>query len=108
MENNKTSNSLHDILALIHDPTFVAFEIEQEAPSIFNAVGRTHTETWHSALLGWLLDPQGSHGLGAFPLTRLLLLLKLRDTLAPATRGVDFNELLVTADIAAARVRPNE
>ena len=41
-------------------------------PNLFQALGRTLTETWHSAFLGWLLDPQGSHGLSSFPLVQLL------------------------------------
>ncbi len=96
------------ILALIHDPFFVEFELEQEAPSIFNSVGRTHTETWHSALLGWLLDPQGSLGLGVFPLSRLLLFLASRDSLTAQRRGIDLKELLARGDFSEARVRPNE
>src|SRR5947209_5566009 len=99
---------LSQILALIHDPQFAEFELEQEAPSIFNAVGRTHTETWHSALLGWLLDPNSSHQLGSFPLTRLILLLGIQDTLKVEERGVDLNELLAKGDFSKTRVRPNE
>lgn len=96
------------ILAMIHDPQFVEFELAQEAPSIFKAVGRTHTETWHSAFLGWLLDPEGSHQLGLFPLTRLVLLLALKDTLSNGERGIDFRELLTRADFSKVKVRPNE
>ncbi|HEU0143539.1 MAG TPA: PD-(D/E)XK nuclease family protein [Nitrososphaera sp.] len=102
------NDKLQKILSLLHDPTFVSFELEQEAPSIFNAVGRTHTETWHSALLGWLFDPTGSHQLGSFPLTRLILLLKTQDTLELEKRGMDLNELLMVGDLLEARVRPNE
>ena len=103
-----SDDKLNLILSLIHDPTFIAFESEQEAPSIFNAVGRTYTETWHSALLGWLFDPESSHGLGEFPLARLILLLKAEDTLTTAKRGIDLNELLAQGDFSDARVRPNE
>src|SRR5438552_5256024 len=108
MSNGKPSNRLHDILALVHDPIFVAFELEQEAPSIFNAVGRTHTETWHSALLGWLFDPNSSHALGAFPLSRLLLFLSTVDGLTLERRGTDLKRLLARGDFSEARVRPNE
>jgi hypothetical protein len=108
MSNGKPDTSLHDILALIHDPTFVAFEIDQEAPTIFNAVGRTYTETWHSALLGWLFDPKSSHGLGLYPLNRLLMLLQIEDTLDVTARSVDINQLLTQGELSQARVRPNE
>ncbi len=106
--NNIVPDRISAILTLVHDPLFVEFELEQEAPTVFNAVGRTHTETWHSALLGWLLDPNSSHSLGLFPLTRLLLFLSIQDTLPTATRGIDLKELLVTGDFSSARVRPNE
>jgi len=108
MSNDKPSNSLHDILMLVHDPIFVTFELEQEAPTIFNAVGRTYTETWHSALLGWLFDPKSSHDLGLYPLNRLLLLLQIEDTLDVAVRDIDLNQLLAQGNLSQARVRPNE
>ena len=63
------------ILELIFDEKFRQFENYQESPSIFNAAGRTYTETWHSAFLGWFFDPNGSHMLGTFALERLILLI---------------------------------
>lgn len=102
------SENLQRILELIHDPKFIDFKEEQNSPSIFNAVGRTHTETWHSALIGWLLDPYSSHKLNNFPLKRLLILLKSADLLSVEQRGIDINELLVNGDFSNSRVRPNE
>jgi len=58
--------------ALVSDVRFQRFSELQSQPNLFRAVGRTYTETWHSAFLGWLLDPAGSHGLGTFPLKRFL------------------------------------
>lgn len=103
-----SDDKLQSILTLLHDPVFLKFEAEQESPTIFNAVGRTHTETWHSALLGWLLDPQGSHGLGIYPLQRLLLLLSRSDWHQPALRKLQPAQLLATGDLSQAIVRPNE
>ncbi|MDP9437444.1 MAG: PD-(D/E)XK nuclease family protein [Actinomycetota bacterium] len=100
--------NVNKILSLVHDPLFAEFELEREAPSIFNAVGRTYTETWHSALLGWLLDPHGSHSLGTFALMRLLLLLESQDSLPEKQRGVDLGRLLTEGDFSNAEVRPNE
>ena len=108
MPTTTNSESLCEVLALVHDPTFVKFEREQEIPSIFGAAGRTFTETWHSALLGWLLDPQGSHDLGTFPLERLCLLLKSTDVLDADKRGLDLAELLLRWDLSTAIVNPNE
>ena len=108
MTTSGTIGSLADILTLLNDPTFLLFEADQEAPTIFNAVGRTHTETWHSALLGWLLDPRSSHGLGTYPLTRLLLLLQTQDELDTRQREVNLHHILVQGNLENARVRPNE
>ena len=94
------------ILELVHDPLFVEFELEQEASSVFNVAGRTHTETWHSALLGWLLDQEGSHGLRDFPLRRFVLLQKREDRFSK--RELDLGELLIRGSFGSARVRPNE
>ena len=58
---------------LIADEDFVALDALYSRPNLFRAVGQTFTETWHSAFLGWLLDPRGSHGLDGFPLQRFLV-----------------------------------
>jgi hypothetical protein len=60
------------LLNLVSDEQFIATESIASQPNLFKIVGRTHTETWHSMFLGWLLDPNGSHSLGVFPLKRLL------------------------------------
>jgi hypothetical protein len=61
-----------DLAKLASDATFQRFSTLQGQPNIFRAIGRTHTETWHSAFLAWLLDPEGSHQLQTFPLKRFL------------------------------------
>jgi hypothetical protein len=60
------------LLNLVSDEQFIETEALASRPNLFKIVGRTHTETWHSMFLGWLLDPNSSHGLGDFPLKRLL------------------------------------
>ncbi len=97
---------MNGILELVHDPLFVEFELEQEASSVFSAAGRTHTEAWHSAMLGWLLDPKGSHGLRDFPLRRFVLLQKREDRFSK--RELDIGELLIRGAFDDAQVRPNE
>src|SRR5437016_2683686 len=96
------------ILGLLHDPKFLQFESELEAPSIFHVVGRTFTETWHSTLLGWLFHPESSHGLGDYPLKRLILLLSIQSGLSYQEMGIDLKALLVQADFNNATARPNE
>ena len=61
------------LLKLVSDENFVKIDFLSKRPNLFKIVGRTHTETWHSMFLGWLLDPLGSHGLCTYPLQRLLV-----------------------------------
>lgn len=67
------------LLKLVADERFASIKALAEKPSLFGIVGRTHTETWHSMFLAWLLDPSGSHGLGDFALRRFLLTLSSPD-----------------------------
>ncbi len=60
--------SIHE---LISDPDFISLERRMSRSSIFSIVGRTHAETWHSSFIAWLLNPQGEHGLGYFPIKRI-------------------------------------
>lgn len=56
------------IRQLIHDPDFIRVSAYADKPNLFRILGRTFTETWHSMLLAWLLNPKGSHDLGFRPL----------------------------------------
>jgi hypothetical protein len=94
----RDDNEFNKILALFHYPKFVEFELDLDSPTVFNAVGRTHTERWHSALLGWLLDPMGSHSLNAFPLSRFILLLVNKDNLTSADRNFDL-EIMTSPEL---------
>jgi hypothetical protein len=58
--------------------------------------------------MGWLFDPESSHNLGGYPLSRLLILLQTRDILEDIHREVDLREVMALADFSNARVRPNE
>ncbi len=72
---NQTVNFSQKLVNLISAPEFILFENILSEPNFFKIVGRAHYERWHSCFLGWLLDPNGSHLLSYFPLTRFLLLL---------------------------------
>ncbi len=61
------------LLALEADPSFQALQSLQNRTSFFRIVGTTETERWHSAFWSWMLDPDGSHGLGDFAVRRLLM-----------------------------------
>lgn len=103
------------IANLVADPAFVRFDRLSEQPNFFAILGRTFTERWHSAFLGWFLDPDGSHGLGDFPLRRLLVTLSDGTmTVQPDHPGPAFltpSELAreaVLRDFSGATVLPNE
>lgn len=59
---------------LITDEYFLKILKEQKQKGIFDIVGQTHTEHWHSAFVCWLLAPDSNHELGDFPVNRLLSL----------------------------------
>jgi hypothetical protein len=61
-----------EVSKLIADQDFSALAALEAKPNLFRAVGQSNRETWHSAFLGWLLSPGGSHGLGRFPLQLFL------------------------------------
>ena len=70
--------------------------------------GLTHTETWHSALLGWLVRSEGQLFIGIVPTGKALAAINSLDDLPLERRGIDLNELSVSGDFSAVRVRPNE
>lgn len=72
-----------EIEALITDSRFQLLKYKQEKANIFNIVGQTHTEHWHSSFMSWLLDPNSSLHLGHFPLARLLNLYMIKNEKCP-------------------------
>jgi len=61
------------LLALEGDPAFQGLQAGQERTNLFQIVGTTERERWHSAFWAWVLDPDGSHRLGDFGIKRLLV-----------------------------------
>ncbi len=59
---------------LLQSPDFQRFEAELARVSAFHVLGIDRRELSHAALLGWLLNPRGHHGLGTVPLRSFLLL----------------------------------
>ena len=64
---------LTEIRDLLNDPDFLAIEHNLKSTGFFSILGMTHTECWHSAFMAWLLNDNGSHGLGDFAIKRLLI-----------------------------------
>ena len=75
------------LLAQIHqlttDPLFVQFHQLVDVPNIFRIVGQKNYERWHSGFWAWLLDINGSHGLGSYPLELFILHALTHDTVHP-------------------------
>lgn len=61
------------LMALEADASFQSLRASQSRPNMFRIVGTTDKERWHSAFWSWILDPEGSHGLGDFAVLRLLM-----------------------------------
>ncbi|MCQ4089431.1 PD-(D/E)XK nuclease family protein [Exiguobacterium sp. LL15] len=92
------------LLHLVSDINFIKIENNANRPNIFDIVGRTHTETWHSMFMGWLLDPNSSHNLGDYPLKRFLIALSDPtifgegcdlENVARMASIIDFNDAIV-------------
>ena len=101
------------VAQLVSDPDFLRLQELYDQPNLFKAVGRTFTETWHSAFLGWLLDPKGSHGLGTFPLQRFIALVSDTDITPDETpAGIcgpsELATSLITFDLYNAEIHPSE
>lgn len=67
-----TPVTIEDLLAFENDEALKQIEEAQRSFNIFEVIGATHRELWHSDFLAFLLDPSGSHGLGDEFALRLL------------------------------------
>lgn len=72
---------------MVTDPLFVRFHQLVDEPNIFQIVGQKNYERWHSGFWAWLLDINGSHGLGSYPLELFILHALTHDTVLP--RGIE-------------------
>jgi hypothetical protein len=106
---DRKSSFSHRLVDLISEPDFIRFENILNEPNFFRIVGRTHYERWHSCFLGWLLDPNGSHLLSTFTLTRFLLLLLDERCLKSSNHSSQrLLTLLPMIDFSDVDVAPNE
>lgn len=67
-------NINEQILGMYNDSTYQGLKAYYDKTTIFNVLGVERSETRHSAFLCWLLDANGSHGLGEEPMKKLLRL----------------------------------
>lgn len=70
---------------LLGDLDFDKLDLELKTPNIFEILGVSRTEIRHSNFLSWLLDPNGTHGLG-----KIFLIKFLRDlAISDIAKGLD-------------------
>lgn len=97
------------LVSLASDSKFIELENSINEPNIFKIIGRTHLERAHSCFWGWLLDPNGSHGLNEYVIQQILLLLLHDQTLHSSDYDPDLiKKLLSDNSFKDLEVRPNE
>lgn len=62
------------VLSFLSSRPFVQLKAFYNQTTLFNVIGAERSENRHSAFLGWLLNPESSHGLGTEPLKLFLRL----------------------------------
>lgn len=81
---------------LISDEDFQHLNHNYEKTNLFDIMGRSHLEEWHSSVVCWLLDPKASHNLGTFPINLFFrLYYEKQETNSQATQIIPaevFNE----------------
>ncbi len=79
---------------LITDPDFIKFHELVDEPNIFRIVGQKNYERWHSGFWAWLLDIDGSHGLGTYPLELFIQHALTNDLVKPASSASTIDTFL--------------
>lgn len=106
---NKVIPFSQKLLELISEPSFIKYTNILSEPNFFTIVGRTHYERWHSAFYGWLLDPNGSHLMRDYVLTRFLLLTHNEKCLKSSNHNKNpLSRVLPTIEFENIEVTPNE
>ena len=81
MKNNKNELAAikSAIIQFYNDPLYQELKAYYGKTTLFNVLKIERNENRHSAFLAWLLDENGSHGLGEEPLKRFMRLLAKMD-----------------------------
>ncbi len=81
MENqkNELDTIKSEIIKFYNDPLYQELKAYYGKTTLFNVLKIERNENRHSAFLAWLLDENGSHGLGEEPLKRFMRLLAKMD-----------------------------
>jgi PD-(D/E)XK nuclease superfamily len=88
---NKEEKNIRNLYReLINNFDFEKLELELKTPNIFKILNISRNEIRHSNFLGWLLDPNGNHGLGK------LFLLKFIREIASSEIANEIDELEIS------------
>ena len=68
----KMENIEEKLSNLISDPDFEKLELWLKIPNIFSVLNASRAEIRHSYFLGWILNPNGTHGMGDLFLRKFL------------------------------------
>ncbi|MBM4017781.1 MAG: hypothetical protein FJ288_05545 [Planctomycetes bacterium] len=105
----KGANFAQRLVSLVSEPVFISFQHMLSEPNVFNILGRTHYERWHSCFWGWLLDASGSHLVNDYTLIRFLFLLLDERCLKPSHHNkLGLWQVLPTIQFTEVEVTPNE
>jgi len=107
MSKSLSERMLH-VRQLLTDPEFLELDRRVRSVGLLAVLGQTYIERWHSAFFAWLLNPDGSHGLGDFPMRRLMVWMASQEIASDdAHRLMPSPALLERADLDVLRIRPN-
>ena len=76
---DNSHNIKEQIIGFYNDPLYQELKAYYGKTTLFNILKIERNENRHSAFLAWLLDENGSHGLGEEPLKRFMRLLAKMD-----------------------------
>lgn len=80
-ENQNNTDRIKDwIISFYNNQTYQELKAYYGKTTLFNILKIERNENRHSAFLAWLLDENGSHGLGEEPLKRFMRLLSKEDS----------------------------
>jgi len=85
--------SIKRLNELISDSDFQKLNYNYEKTNLFDIIGKSHLEEWHSSFICWLLDPNASHGLGNFPIIQFFSLYYEKQEKYPDAERISPKEL---------------
>jgi hypothetical protein len=83
----------NEINKLLSDNSFNTLKAEQNSFNIFETLGVSHLELWHSGVIKWVLNPKSNLDLGDWPLKRFFSLLVIEGESKKAELSFDIADI---------------